>query len=689
MNERHKKLLDTAAQTAAILFVPFCTLYFELLFSLILKYRLTLYDIGFSISTAALLSAVSFAFKSKRIHFVLQGIFTCLLTVVYVSQFLYFRIFQTLYIVQSIGGAKKALSFADILLEKIKENAFLVLLFLVPIILFFSLQRIFLKKLNYSIKFPLISLAAFLVVGAVTTGAVLYDKGGALSPRYLYLSSFVQDKALNQFGLLTMMTLDVKYNVLNLHTDEDEAVDIGGIKIVEPVSAAAGSETTAIVLEPSASATEASSAGTSETTLSPTPAPVVYGPNVMDISFDLAATDGKLLQMNQYFSQKEPTLQNEYTGMFKGKNLILLTCEGFSKYVIDPELTPTLYKMSTEGFVFNNFFTPVWGVSTSDGEYVATTGLIPKAGVWSYTKIADNYMPFAFGNQFAALGYTTKAYHDHTYTYYNRDQSYPAMGYDYKGVGNGLDVKVTWPESDLEMMQLTVPEYVNLAPFHIYYMTVSGHLQYNFGGNFISKKNKDLVADLPYSDHVKAYLACQIELDKALENLIAQLDASGQLENTVIAFSADHYPYGLTTDEFNELAGHDLESTFEMYKNDFILWSADMKEPVVVDKYCSSLDIAPTLSNLFGLEYDSRLYVGTDILSTKSPVVCFQDRSFITDKIMYDANSQEVYKLTNEEITPEYIKSCIQSVNDEFKYSALIIDQNYYRYLFPASAALS
>ena len=681
-------MLDTAAKILAILFVPLCLLYFELLFSLSLNYRLTLYDIGFSISTAALLLAVSFAVKSKQVHFILQGICLCLLTVVYVSQFLYFQIFQTLYIVQSIGGAKKALSFAGVLLEKTKENAFLVLLFLVPIILFFFLQRILLNKLTYSVKLPIISLAAFLAVSAVTTGGVLYDRSGALSPRYLYLSSFVQDKSLNQFGLLTTMTLDVKYNVLNLHTDEDETVDIGGIKIIEPVSAAAGSKTAAIVLETSAEATEvteASSAGTSETTPSPSPSPtpVVYEPNVMDISFDLAEADGKLLQMNQYFSQKEPTLQNAYTGMFKGKNLILLTCEGFSKYVIDPELTPTLYKMSTEGFVFNNFYTPVWGVSTSDGEYVATTGLIPKAGVWSYTKIADNYMPFAFGNQFAALGYTTKAYHDHTYTYYNRDQSYPTMGYEYKGVGNGLGVKVTWPESDLEMMQLTVPEYVNLTPFHIYYMTVSGHLQYNFGGNFISKKNKDLVADLPYSEHVKAYLACQIELDKALENLIAQLDASGQLENTVIALSADHYPYGLTSSEFNELAGHDLESTFEMYKNDFILWSADMKEPVVVDKNCSSLDIAPTLSNLFGLEYDSRLYMGTDILSTASPVVCFQDRSFITDKIMYDANSQEVYKLTDEEITEEYIKDSIQSVNAEFKYSAMIIDQDYYRYLFP------
>jgi len=680
MNEKQKKWKDIAFQISAILYLPICVLYLELLFSLLMKYRLTAYDFGFSLAAGAVLLSISMAVKSSRVHFIVQGVEVCLLSILYLSQFLYFQIFQTLYIVQSIGGAKKALSFVDVLFEKIREKAIPVLLFLVPVILFFVFQRIFLKKLKYSIKLPLICLAVFLAAGAATTAAVLNDKSGALSPRYLYLSSFVQDKSLNRFGLLTTMTLDVKYNVLNLHIDEKENVDVGSIKIIESVSKPSGSDTAPSSSETTASAADPTSDGTAATP-SPTPTPVVYDPNVMDINFNLTEGNSSLLQMNQYFLQKEPTLKNEYTGMFKGKNLILLTCEGFSKYVIDPELTPTLYKMATQGFVFNNFYTPVWGVSTSDGEYVATTGLIPKAGVWSYTKIADNYMPLAFGNQFSALGYLTKAYHDHTYTYYNRDKSYPTMGYDYKGVGNGLDVKVTWPESDLEMMQLTVPEYVNSAPFHIYYMTVSGHLQYNFGGNFISKKNRDLVSALPYSDHVKAYLACQIELDKALENLIAQLDANGQLENTVIALSADHYPYGLTSEEYDELAGKDLGSTFEMYENAFLLWSADMKAPVTVDKYCSSLDIAPTLSNLFGLPYDSRLYMGTDILSTANPVVCFQDRSFINGKIMYDANSQEVFKLTDEELTEDYIKTCIQSVNNEFKYSAMIIDQDYYRYL--------
>ena len=77
--------------------------------------------------------------------------------------------------------------------------------------------------------------------------------------------------------------------------------------------------------------------------------------------------------------------------------------------MLDPERTPTLWKLSHEGIICDNFYTPLWGVSTSDGEYVTTTGLIPKPGVWSYSESSDNYMPFGFGNQFQKLGYRTLA----------------------------------------------------------------------------------------------------------------------------------------------------------------------------------------------------------------------------------------------------------------------------------------
>ena len=119
------------------------------------------------------------------------------------------------------------------------------------------------------------------------------------------------------------------------------------------------------------------------------------------------------------------------------------------------------------------------------------------------------------------------------------------MGYEYKGLGNGLNVKETWPESDFEMMELTVPEYINSEPFHAYYMTVSGHMQYSFTGNYIARKNMDFVKDLAYSDQAKAYLATQIELDRALEYLMNELEEAGVADRTLIALSADHYPYGL------------------------------------------------------------------------------------------------------------------------------------------------
>ena len=117
-----------------------------------------------------------------------------------------------------------------------------------------------------------------------------------------------------------------------------------------------------------------------------------------DIPFEeLIKKEGNeaIRSMHKYFSSVKPTKKNEYTGKFKGKNLILITAEGFSPYAVRKDITPTLYKMQEEGFKFNNFYTPTWGVSTSDGEYVACTGLLPKEGIWSFYKSSKNYMPFA------------------------------------------------------------------------------------------------------------------------------------------------------------------------------------------------------------------------------------------------------------------------------------------------------
>ena len=163
-------------------------------------------------------------------------------------------------------------------------------------------------------------------------------------------------------------------------------------------------------------------------------------------------------------------------------------------------------------------------------------------------------------------------------------------------------------------------------------MTVSGHLEYTPIGNTIVNKNWNIVKDLDYSTRAKGYLAAQLELDRAVKLLIERLEAAGELENTVILISGDHYPYGLTLDEINELSDYERDDTFEKHHSIALIWNSEMEEPVKVDKLSSSLDILPTMLNLFGVEFDSRLLMGRDLLSSASPLVIYSNRSFITDK---------------------------------------------------------
>ena len=106
-----------------------------------------------------------------------------------------------------------------------------------------------------------------------------------------------------------------------------------------------------------------------------------------------------------------------------------------------------------------------------------------------------------------------------------------------------------------------------------------------------------------------------------------------------------------------------------------------MKKPIVIDKPCSSLDMVPTISNLFGLAYDSRLYMGKDILSDSDPLVIFSNRSFITDKVMYNSKTKEITKLTEEELPTDYISTMNKIVNNKFLISESILDEDYYSYI--------
>ncbi|MBR5916975.1 MAG: LTA synthase family protein [Lachnospiraceae bacterium] len=414
-------------------------------------------------------------------------------------------------------------------------------------------------------------------------------------------------------------------------------------------------------------------------------------------------------KMHEYFGSLEPTMQNEYTGYFEGKNLIFMSVEAFCPYAIDKDFTPTLYKLANEGFVFNNFYQPYWSLSTTGGEFANMTGVIPE---WindgnSFTVSEDKYMPYSLGNLLGNMGYSCKAYHNSTYDFYERDKTHPNLGYDYKGVGNGLNVNLNyWPASDLEMMEVTLPDIIAESretgiPFHTYYMTVSGHCNYNWGGNYMSKKNKDAaVAAYPdASTEVQAYMACNLEFEYACKYILEELEKEGILEDTVICFTADHYPYAMSegnVDYYKELSGiDDTTRSISRYKNSLILYCASMDEPVIVDTPCYSVDIVPTLDNLFNVKYDSRLYSGRDIFATNyeadevsssMPLVILpigNKYSFITAAGEYDSVTKEFTANPGINIDEdEYVKEVQSMIQNKWTYAKLIITNDYYRKVF-------
>lgn len=673
-----------------LLFFVASIIYMEIVFKISVFKQLfnigLVYMILFSIPVGLILYIICTWF-SKKLNRIITISLTALLTLIYIVQVVYYQVFTTFLSLFSINGAGQVLQFWYEILIAVAKNSVSIIFLLLPLLFLIIFGNKFLPIEKSTNSFKALLAAVAILLQVITTTIVLFANSGELSTHFLYSKSIIPDLSVDRFGLLTNTRLDIKHLVFGFDIGDEYEDDIAAFAQADDSSKSSNNSINSNTKSENQSSTNVPTENSNETSNATVAKVPTISFNTMDIDFDKLIANEKdknILAMHKYFKNLEPTKKNAYTGMFKGKNLILITAEGFSPYAVNKDITPTLYKMSQEGFRFTNFYTPIWGVSTSDGEYVACNSLLPKPGVWSFYLSGKNYMPFCMGNQLLKLGYETRAYHDHSYTYYHRDVSHPNMGYIYKGVGNGLDMTKTWPESDVEMIQKTADEYIGNTPFHTYYMTVSGHLRYSFDGNAMASKNKELVKDLPYSDACKAYLACNIELDRAMEELIARLEKAGVAEDTVIAISPDHYPYGLTNDEISELAGHTIESNFELYKSKFILWSKGMTS-VEIDKPCASVDILPTISNLMGIEYDSRLLMGRDILSDSSPLVVFSNWSWITDKASYNSKEKKLILAdgeTSDTVNKQYTSNISKQVNSKFKYSTKILETDYYRKVF-------
>ena len=632
--------------------------YLELVFRLFTSNRVfgmnLLYSSLYNLFLACLISFIASWGNNKTnkvLFFILIG-FMCF---IYALQLCVFKMFGFYFDLSLLGATDQVMTFYSEGIKVIIQNIVGVILFFLPFILLLIFNKYFaIRKANW--KFNLIKLASAIAVFLLFILSLNINKDSINSAYELYYHVSNNELNIKKLGVLNAFRLDLQRNIFGFEEK---------ISIIDPNDYYDEDD------DPKEDDDKEE--------------PIVYEYNNLDIDFDsliASESNSTIRQMHEYFKNESGSLQNEYTGVFEGKNLILFMAESFNEIAVREDITPTLYKLVNSGFKFNNFYTPTIS-STIGGEFQELTGLVAASGFLSPWKSGENYYPFGIATAFQNLGYNTYAYHNHTYTFQSRHKYLASLGFDnYLGCRNGLEDRINcnqWPESDVEMIDTTFDDYINSEePFMVYYVTVSGHGDYGFNYSAMARKHKDDVAGLEYSEKPLAYLAAQIELNDALELLIARLDAAGELEDTVIALVGDHYPYYLSIDEVNEISSYEKDSVVEVNRSNFILWNSEM-ETIEIDKVGSQIDVLPTIYNLFEVSYDSRLIIGKDILSTEPGLAIFGNSSWVSDKGTYFASSGKFVSKNGEEVSEDYIKYMNRVVSNKITMSRYIMQNDYYR----------
>ena len=650
MNRNDWKKIWMAAKPA--FYWAFALLYWECLLSgaVFHSFGVRIYALGFTLSAALLVTLVLSFLRKGR--FGAEIFLTAVLTLLYGSQIVYHFIFGTLYSVAMVSQGREAMTnFWRELLAAMGDHFPWLIALLVPLAL-----RIFLRKGlkgELRAKGRIVLLALAVALFALTRADIRQTGTEMFSDEDYYRSrEIATNQNVQRFGLLTTIRLELTRHAKTEEQDYYIPEETQGENPAQE------------------------------------PAEVRY--NVMDIDFDALnalTEDKKLLAINDYCSKVTGTNQNEYTGMLKDYNLIVMCAESFSPAAIDKDLTPNLYKLTQQGIIFNNYYN-TFPNTTTDGEYALMQGLYPDAGrskaVSSLYASRNSYLPFTLGNVFQSQrGVESFGYHNYRGSYYGRSESHPNMGYTMKFAGDGMTFTTNWPASDLEMMEQSIDDYIGKEPFHAYYMTFSGHYKYDIGTNEMAKRNWDQVKDLPYSSNaIKAYLSCNIEFDKAIGYLMERLEQAGVADRTAIVIAGDHFPYGLKDSEYAELIGHDIDG-FSKFKSTLIFWVGGLEKNIVVDEYCCNVDVLPTILNLWGFEYDSRLLAGTDVFSDGTHAAVLVDKSFLTDKVWFNANTGEIrYQVPESEIPEGYVENMNQLIATRFSISADILNTAYYNFVF-------
>lgn len=622
-------------------------IYMEVLFHIVTFGLTNLFDVKlvyffiFAVIEAGIFSLIS-KIGNNKVNKIITCILMFILGIYYFGSYLFKSLFNTFFSFHLLGISDQAATFiGDAVLEILKRLPILVL-FLLP----FVFVIIYKKRLSYKKKRNGFLYVLILII--IFSGLFILSININNERKDLFYN--IDNNAMNieKMGLNISAYLDIKR--IFVPVDEKIIVENNEEKLTEEE--------------------------------------ISYGPNMLDIDFDslIQNTNNKTVkEMHEYFKNQNPTYKNEYTGIYEGKNLIMVMGESLNDIAISEKYTPTLYKLAHEGFEFTNFYTPI-NMSTLGGEFQMQTGLFANLNMLTNKfRPGTNYFPYGLGKVFNDRDYYVSAYHANTGSFQSRDKYLKSLGYsNYLYKGNGLEKLMNcnvWPQSDYDMVNVTIDDILSHDKFAAYYVSVSGHMPWGLNANAMSRKNKDAVADLNLSDEAKGYVAANIELDKALEKILQKLEESNKLDDTVIAVVPDHYPYSMNINTINELSSYARDERFEVNHSVLIIWNNN-QEHKVISKIANSLDFIPTMLNLFNVDYDSRIITGKDIFAPNEGLVFFTDRSWISDKGRYNAATRKFISSTDEEVSDDYIKMMNNIVSSRINTSKLIMENDYYRIVF-------
>ena len=316
---------------------------------------------------------------------------------------------------------------------------------------------------------------------------------------------------------------------------------------------------------------------------------------------------------------------NAMTGLLKGKNLILVQLEAIDTWMLEGYM-PALRAVKENSIVFANHYTPAYiTAGTFNTEFIVNTGLLPAASGVSASVYSQNSFPNSLAHLFREEGCTANSFHGSEGTVYNRETIHKNWGYEAYFGGNAMGMENYTMDSCLIT---AFDRMVSDRPFFTFIITYSGHGPYNEGTPAYQAHKEEALAQAARTDGNYVYaVAHAMETDAFIGELMEALEASGHLDDTAVVFYADHYNYYMLNDVLNmDIKG--VDSFNLLQHTDFFIYSRDL-EPMTVDKYTSSLDVLPTLANLFGLDAQYELLAGDDAFSGAGGYVFFNDGTWV------------------------------------------------------------